>query len=316
MSGSPASDPIRFGAQVWAQASDWPGLRDAGVALDREGWDILMTWDHLLAIEGPWEQPSLEGWSILAAWAVLTERVELGLLVGANTFRNPGLTAKLAVTLDHLSAGRAILGLGAAWFEREHDAHGLEFGATPGARLDRLDEALGIIRRLIDGERFDHDGAAYQIRDAFHAPRPVRAHLPILVGGSGPRKTLRIVARHADAWDTAGDLETVSQRYQLLLEHCAAIGRDPTTIDLVLHLPIVIRDDRAAAEEANLAAMRGNGVDANYPGLYGPPDAVADGLRPFIDLGFRTFIGLMPAPFDRETIRRIGEVREALATSR
>ncbi len=109
---------VRFGAQLWPQRTDWPTLRDAGIAMDDAGWDLLMTWDHLLAIEGPWEQASYEGWSLLSAWAVLTRRVELGLLVGANTFRNPGLTAKLAVTLDHLSGGRAILGLGAAWNER------------------------------------------------------------------------------------------------------------------------------------------------------------------------------------------------------
>ncbi len=203
---------MRFGAQLWPQGVDWPTLRDAGVAMDEAGWDLLMTWDHLLAIEGPWDQSSYEGWSLLSAWAVLTRRVELGLLVGANTFRNPGLTAKLAVTLDHLSGGRAILGIGGAWFEREHDAHGIDFGQTPGERLDRLDEALTVIRRLIAGDRFDFDGRLYEVRDAFQAPRPIRGHLPLLVGGSGPRKTLRIVARHADAWDTAGDLDVVTTR--------------------------------------------------------------------------------------------------------
>ncbi len=282
--------------------------------MDRAGWDILMTWDHLLAIEGPWEQPAFEGWSLLAAWAVLTERVELGLLVGANTLRNPGLTAKLAVTLDHLSAGRAILGIGAAWNEREHEAHGIDFGRSPGERLDRLDEALGLIRRWLAGDRFDFDGRHYEVRDAHQAPRPIRARLPILVGGSGPRKTLRIVARHADAWDTAGDLEVVAARVALLEGHCAAIGRDPSEIELILHLPIVVRDSAAAAEQSMRSAMARAGVDDIYPGLYGEPEAVADGLRPYMELGFRTFVALIPPPYDPETIARIGEVRELLGT--
>ena len=306
------SRPLRFGAQLWPQQTDWPTLRDAGVAIDRSGWDVLMTWDHLLAVEGPWEQPAFEGWSVLAAWAALTERVELGLLVGANTFRDPGLTAKLAVTLDHLSGGRAILGLGAAWHEREHEAHGIDFGASPGVRLGRLDEALGIIRRLLAGERFDFDGEHYHLRDVVQAPLPVRQPLPILVGGSGPRKTLRIVATHADAWDTAGALDVVRERVRLLDEHCAMIGRDPSEIERWYHLPIVIRDDRAAAEASIAGAMAGIGVDEVYPGAYGEPAHVADTLRPFIDLGFTTFVALLPPPYDRETIDRIGEVRALL----
>jgi alkanesulfonate monooxygenase SsuD/methylene tetrahydromethanopterin reductase-like flavin-dependent oxidoreductase (luciferase family) len=280
--------------------------------MDAAGWDLLMTWDHLLAIEGPWEQSSYEGWSVLCAWAVLTRRVELGLLVGANTFRNPGLTAKLAVTLDHLSDGRAILGLGAAWFHREHDAHGIDFGRTAGERLDRLDEALTVIRRLVDGERFDFAGRHYQLHEAFHAPRSIRGHLPFLIGGSGPKKTLRIVATHADAWDTAGDIDVVATRDRLLREHCAAIGRDESTIERVLHLPMVIRDSSRAAHAAIVAAMKRTGQDTIYPGLYGEPAAIADGLRPYIDLGFRTFIALLPAPYDRETIDRISEVRAHL----
>ena len=131
--------------------------------------------------------------------------MQLGLLVGANTFRNPGLTAKLATTLDHLSDGRAILGLGGGWFEREHEAFGLDFGAGFGERLERLDEAVGLIRRLLDGERVTHDGPTYQMRDALVAPRPVQRRLPILIGGSGPRKTLLTTARYADMWNAYGD---------------------------------------------------------------------------------------------------------------
>jgi alkanesulfonate monooxygenase SsuD/methylene tetrahydromethanopterin reductase-like flavin-dependent oxidoreductase (luciferase family) len=281
--------------------------------MDQAGWDILMTWDHLLAIEGSWQQPTFEGWSLLAAWAALTERIEVGLLVGANTLRNPGLTAKLAVTLDHLSGGRAILGIGAAWNEREHEAHGFDFGRSPGERLDRLDEALTLIGRWVAGDRFDFEGRHYQVRDAYQAPRPIRSRLPILIGGSGPRKTLRIVARHADVWDTAGVPEVVAGRLEILAGHCNAIGRDPSEIELMLHLPIVLRDSRQVAEESMRSTMIRNGVDRVDPGLYGEPEAVADGLRPYRAMGFHTFVALIPPPFDPETIARVGEVREHLA---
>ncbi len=137
-------------------------------------------------------------------------------MVGANTFRNPGHTAKLAATLDHISDGRAVLGIGGAWFEREHDAFGIDFGPTVGERLDRLDEAVGLIRRLLDGERVDHDGRAYRLHEAELLPRPIQPHLPILIGGSGPKKTLRTVARYGDGWNTAGTLDEVAARDAIL----------------------------------------------------------------------------------------------------
>ncbi len=124
---------VQFGAQLWSQA-DWPDFRDSAIAAEKAGWDSVWTWDHLLAIFGPWEQPILEGWTTLAGVAALTSRVRLGLMVGANTFRSPGLTTKLATTLDHISGGRAILGIGGAWFEREHEAFGIDFGASVGQR--------------------------------------------------------------------------------------------------------------------------------------------------------------------------------------
>ena len=207
--------PMRFGLQLWSQTTTWPDFRDAALAAERAGWDSVWTWDHLLAIFGPWEQPIFEGWTTMAALGPLTSRVRLGLMVGANTFRNPGLTAKLATTLDHVSDGRAVLGIGAAWFEREHEAFGIDFGRSPGERLDWLDEAVMLMRRLLDGERFDHDGPRYTLRDALCEPRPIQAHLPILIGGSGRQKTLRTVAQRADAWNasaTPDDQRTPGRR--------------------------------------------------------------------------------------------------------
>ena len=309
--------PTRFGAQLWSQASDWAGIRGAAQAAEAGGWDSLWTWDHLLAIQGSWRQPIFEGWLCLAAWAAETTRIRLGLMVGANTFRGPGHLAKLATTLDHISAGRAILGLGGAWFEREHEAFGIDFGASVGERLDRLDESVGILRRLLDGETVDHAGPAYTLRDAVLEPRPIQGHLPILIGGSGPKKTLRTAARYGDAWNTAGSVEVVAERDAILREHCAAVGRDPDTIERSISFPLVIRDDPADAEAAFLGLLAHNGVarDAATIGavvLLGPPAAMAAEILPFHRLGFRTVIARLPAPYDAETLARIGEVREAL----
>jgi len=306
---------VRFGAQLWSQATDWPGFIGAAVAAEEAGWDSVWTWDHLHAIFGPWEQPVLEGWLAMGAVAARTSRVRVGLMVGANTFRNPGHTAKLAATLDHVSGGRAVLGIGGAWFAREHEAFGIDFGASVGERLDRMDEAVEVMRRLLDGERFSHAGRFYHFDDALLAPRPLQPHLPILVGGGGPKKTLRTVARRADAWNTNGTVEEVVARDAILAEHCAAVGRDPATIERTVSFPIVVRDDPAAAERAFRALCDANGMpDAGkVPTLLGPPELVAVALGPYVDLGFRTIVVRLPAPYDAETIARIGEVRAMLA---
>jgi alkanesulfonate monooxygenase SsuD/methylene tetrahydromethanopterin reductase-like flavin-dependent oxidoreductase (luciferase family) len=306
---------IRFGAQIWSQAGDWPAYLGAALAAESAGWDSIWTWDHLNAIYGPWDQPIFEGWVAMGAFAARTSRVRVGLLVSANTFRNPGHTAKLAMTLDHASGGRAILGIGGAYFEREHDAFGIPFGSGVGERLDRLDESVGLIRRLLDGERIEqHDGPAYHFHDALVAPRPIQAHVPIVIGGSGPRKTLRTVARYADGWNTGGTLDEVVARDGILRGHCAAVGRDPDAIERTVSFPIVLRDDADEAERAYRAICTHNGV-ADIPGmpvLLGPPGLVADRLRPYVEHGFRTVIARLPAPYDAETIARIGEVRDAL----
>jgi F420-dependent oxidoreductase-like protein len=306
---------MRFGAQLWSQATDWPTFRDSALAAETAGWSDVWTWDHLNAIFGPSEQPILEGWTALAAIAALTSRIRLGLMVGANTFRNPGLTAKLATTLDHVSGGRSVLGIGGAWFEREHEAFGIPFGAGFGERLDRLDEAVMLIRRLLDGETVSHDGRYYGFREAVCRPLPVQPRLPILIGGSGPRKTLRTVALRADAWNTYGTLDQARSQVDVLERHCADVGRDPAEIERTISFPIVIRDRQTDAETAFAALLAHNGTpDAGQvPTLLGPPAAIADAIRPYRDeLGFNHVIVRLPAPHDRQTIERIGEIRDAL----
>ena len=305
---------MKFGAQLWPSSTSWSDFRDAAIAAEESGWDSVWTWDHLLAIFGPWEQPIFEGYTSLAAIAPLTKRARLGLMVGANTFRNPGLTAKIATTLDHVSDGRAVLGIGGAWFEREHDAFGIDFGASPGERLDRLDESVMLMRRLFDGERVTHEGRFYKFDAALCRPRPIQQKLPILIGGSGPRKTLRTTARYADAWNTSGTVDKVRQSLATLKQHCADVGRDPREIELTISFPIVIRDDASTAEQAFRQVLAHNGaadITADVI-LFGSPQQLADELRPYVDLGFTTMIARLPGPHDRETLRRIGELDAAL----
>ncbi|HYM84309.1 MAG TPA: LLM class flavin-dependent oxidoreductase, partial [Candidatus Dormibacteraeota bacterium] len=175
---------MRFGAAFWASTGSWPGLRDAAMLADASGFDSIWLDDHLLDDEGDPDSDKLEAWVALSALAPITSRSSLGHLVSANTFRNPGVVAKMAVTLDHASGGRAILGLGAGWFEREHEAFAIDFGRSAGDRRDRRGEALPILRGLLDGERVTTGGPMYPMREALVRPRPVQGHLPILVGGS------------------------------------------------------------------------------------------------------------------------------------
>ena len=311
---------MRFGAAFWIQRTDWPSLRDAALAAERAGFDSLWFDDHLLADEGDWRDPKLEGWAALAALAPLTSRARLGLLVAANTFRNPGLTAKLATTLDHLSGGRLILGLGGGWFEREHQAFGLDFGAGFGERLDRLEESIGLIERLLAGEHVTHDGRLYRMVDAVCEPRPIQGRLPIMIGGSGREKTLRTVARHADMWNAYAAPERVTESLAILRARCAEIDRPFEAIDKTVYMEVVIRatdsevqDSWTKVEERHgIRGRVGSDGTARLLNAGGPPHAVADYVRQFEALGIDEVIWIFRNPFDLETMARLGEVRRLL----
>jgi alkanesulfonate monooxygenase SsuD/methylene tetrahydromethanopterin reductase-like flavin-dependent oxidoreductase (luciferase family) len=305
---------MRFGAAFWLQRTEWPSLRTAVLRAEAAGWDDLWVDDHLVSDEGAWDDSKLEGWSVLAAIAAATDGPRLGHLVTANTLRNPGLTAKLATTLDHVSGGRAVLGIGAGWFEREHEAFGLDFGSGAGERLDRLAEAVPLLRRLLDGETVTHDGPRYHFRHAVCAPRPLQPHLPILVGGSGPRRTLPLVARSADLWNTYGSPEVVAAHDANLRAACEAAGRDEREIERTVCLNVVIRDSRSAAEAAWDAWLHRHtpqpGEDTLAAG--GPVEEVAAALARYREVGFAHPMLIFRTPWDLETIDRLPELREAL----
>ncbi len=252
----------------------------------------------------------------LAAWAEVTERVRLGLLVGANTFRNPGVVAKMATTLDHISRGRAILGLGGAWFEHEHRAHGIDFGTGHGQRLDWLHEAVTAIRTILDGEAATSpSGGRYRFDHLQQLPRPLQARLPIMIGGSGEKKTLRTVAMYADMWNAMGSTEFLRHKVDVLQEHCAAVGRDIAEIELTVGCKPLIRDTEAEARRTWEALMAHNRTPMSEVAdddtfWIGTPDQIAERMVEARALGFDTFIAEIPAPYDEETLERwIGEVK-------
>ena len=305
----------RLGILLWSQAANWPQFEQAARHVDRLGYDHLWTWDHLYAIFGDPYQPIFEGWTAIAGCAQVTSRVRLGLMVGANTFRNPAIVTKSVVTLDHISGGRAILGLGGAWHQLEHQAHGIEFGRSAGERLDWLDEAVGVARRLLDGETVEHDGPHYEYQQLRQEPRPIQRHLPIAIGGAGEKKTLRTVARYADMWNAFGDVDTLKHKASVLRKHCDDVGRDPTDIEFTVGCKPLIRDTEAEAKalwqaqmDANLTPMSDVSGDPSF--WVGTPSQLAEKIAGFKEIGFDTVVAEMAAPYDSETLERlIGEVR-------
>ena len=304
----------RFGAAFWIHRMGRPELGEAVLRAEAAGFDDLWIDDHLLSDEGDWADPKLEGWTTLAAVAAVTHRARLGLMVSANTLRNPGLTAKMATTIDHVSGGRAILGVGAGWFAREHEAFGFDFGSGFGERLDRLAEAVPLVRRLLDGETVTHHGRFYAFRDAVCAPHPVQAHLPILVGGSGPKKTLPLVARHADLWNAYGTPDEVATADAILRRACEAAGRDERGIERTVNLNVVIRSDRAEAERGWAGWLAGHLPQEDERDLSagGSVEEVAAALARYRDAGFAHPIMIFRTPFDVETMDRLTELRAVL----
>lgn len=305
---------VRLGINLWSQASDWPAFVEAARRADRLGYDHLWTWDHVYAIFGDPYQPIFEGYTALAAVAQATERIRLGLFVAANTFRNPGLGVKALTTIDHISGGRAIMGIGGAWFELEHQAFGIDFGTGFGQRLDWLAEAAPAIRTLLDGgEVTSAPGGRYRFDRLRIDPRPVQPHLPVMIGGAGEKKTLRIVAQHADMWNVFGTPETLAHKDGILRAHCADVGRDPAAIERTVGCKITIRSTEAEAERVRRSLLEHNRtpmsrVDGDVSFWTGTPEQIAQTMIGYRKVGFHTFICELPAPYDVETMESLVRV--------
>jgi alkanesulfonate monooxygenase SsuD/methylene tetrahydromethanopterin reductase-like flavin-dependent oxidoreductase (luciferase family) len=317
---------LRLGFQVWSQHVAWPALMARGHDIDEYGFDELWSNDHFMpqaAGEGVAEGPVIEGWSVLFGWAAITRNARMGCLVSGAGYRNPGVLVKMATALDHATGGRAALGIGAGWFEPEHRAFGFEFPAV-GRRLDRLDDAAAICRGLLDGSSVTHDGEWFSAVDARNDPPPLQARLPLAIGGSGEKRTLRIVARYADIWNADNDdPEAFARRNGILDEHCAVVGRDPSTIERSAGLPPpCIRSTREAAVDALTEVLVRQAMTpeaarrmADRSPFAGTVDSVVDALRRYRDAGLGAAMFDWPAPFDRPTMEALaGPVRTALDT--
>lgn len=298
---------IKLGALCWNQHTEWPALLAAGVRADRLGYDTLWTWDHLYPIVGDPHGPNYEGWLTITAWAARTEHVRIGLMVGANPYREPSLVAKMATTLDHISNGRAILGIGAAWFEGEARDFGFEFGSGFPERLRWLGEALPILRGMLDGTEPSAAGPRYRASQVRNDPLPIQRHLPICVGGDGEKVTLKLVARYADMNNVGGGIEAVRRKEAVLLEHCAVVGRDPSEIERTTGTGVVfIRDDRAEADRVFRAAFERNRAGRLWQDQpVGTPEDVAEMLAPYVALGYRHLVAGFPADSDEESMTRL-----------
>ena len=225
---------VRFGVQTAPQMVGYKDLADVWSEADDLGYDALFAFDHLMPIFSESEGPCFEGWTLLSALAGRTKRAKVGLLVTGNTYRNPTLVAKMAATVDHATDGRVILGLGAGWFEREHDAYGFPFH-TAGGRARRLVEAVEVIKLLFTQDKSDFAGKYYQLKDAPFEPKTVqKPHPPILIGGMGPKVIQPLVARRADIWHffvREGGAEQVKKVIATFDEICRKEGRDPAAVE-------------------------------------------------------------------------------------
>lgn len=242
--------------------SFWPTPSQAfGDVLDlcshaeQTGWDGIWYADHFMPNAEDTSTPWPEAWVTLSALGARVPRLRLGTLVSGNTYRHPAVLAKMAATLDHITGGRVVLGIGSGWQENEHTQYGIPFYTVP-ERLKRLDEACQVIRSLFSETKTNFDGAYYQLQDASLEPKPVQQPLPLLIGGGGEKMTLKITARYADEWNVWGTVDTLRHKMAILDQHCADIGRDPRSIQRSAVALLFMSDDAKFLEQMRNAKLQ------------------------------------------------------------
>ncbi len=317
---------IRMGLQI--PLFTYPGVEDRDLfgrvaqiaqAAEESRFDSVWAMDHFYQLPGlgkP-QAPMFEAYTLLSAIAGVTKKVNLGTLVGGVTYRNPALLAKTVTTLDVVSQGRAIWGIGAAWFELEHNNYGYDFG-TFTQRFEKLEEALQIVKSMFVNERTTFHGKWYHVTDALNSPKPIRPNgPPVLIGGSGEKKTLRMVAQYADACNIFGPVAKVRTLMSVLDQHCSTLGRDPATISRTRLSTLVLGDTKEQAE-ATVAARFGAAkitdlsqeiqAQIERMTMCGSAQSVGEEIHDLLDAGLTGHIFNLPAAHDIDSVHRAGEV--------
>ena len=310
--------PTRFGIQTAQQQTQWNELCGLWQKADALGYDSLWVFDHFYPIMGADPAgPCLEGWTALSALSQHTKRASIGALVNGNTYRNPCITAKMAATVDHVSGGRFILGIGAGWYELEHQSFGVDF-KTVGGRLRALDEACQIIKGMFTGEKTTLHGRHYNVTDAVCSPKPIqKPHPPLMVAGTGEKVLLKIVAKYGDLWNSGGSAERMGHLIAVLKRHCDSIGRDPAEIEKTVIISLCYR---AAAERekevlGRAAAMaRTTPQEARQNIMIGNAQECFDTIERYGKVGVTHFIFSMTPPYHEDEIQAFAE--EVIAQAR
>jgi F420-dependent oxidoreductase-like protein len=305
-----ATHPIRFGIQTGQQNIEWAQMLELWRQADGWGYDSLWNFDHFYAIFLPPELPCLEGWTTLSALALATKRARVGTMVNGNTYRHPCVTAKMAATVDHISGGRLNLGIGAGWFEREHQNFGIDFKTVP-QRLQALDEACRIIRGMLTQEHTTVQGRHYTVTEAMGNPKPIQQpHPPIMIGGTGERVLLRLVARHADMWNASASAERMHDLIEIIRRHGDTERRDPERIEKTVMMPLCYR--APAARQAfmcnTIAGLRQTTPEqARKEMMIGDKLECLDVVDRYVKAGVTHFIFMMFAPYFVDEIQAFAE---------
>ncbi len=314
-----AKHPIRFGIQTGQQMVEWPQMLDLWQKADRWGYDSLWNFDHFYPIFVAPDGPCFEAWTALSALAQATKRARIGTLVNGNTYRHPCVTAKMAATLDHVSGGRLNFGIGAGWFELEHRAFGIDFKTVP-ERLRALDEACRIIKGMFTEEKTSLRGKHYTVTDALGLPKPLqKPHPPFMIGGTGEKVLLKIVAKHADMWNTGAQAERMKHLIAVIDRHGETVGRDTSAIEKTVLMPLCYRAAKEREEFVmNLVARMENGTPeaARKRIMIGGKEECFDTIDRYAKVGVTHFIFMTFVPYNEEEIQRFAEEVAPAARSR
>ena len=300
---------MKFGLFTSTGGITWPQLRSLWQHIEETGWDAACVTDHFMPnVRDPVEE-TLECWTALAGLALTTKRMRIGTLVTGNTYRHPAVVAKMAANVDIMSGGRLICGLGAGWQKNEHLAYGIPF-YTVGERLGRLEEACQIVLGLWTEHKTTFQGRFYRLQDAPLYPKTVQhPHPELLIGGGGERRTLKIAAKYADHWNCWAGPETMAHKVQVLNEHCAAVGRDPSHITRSANMPLLFAEKAEESEQLIASVTRRYGWPETHVRdllLAGSPAQIQDKLGRLQDVGIdQVFIPTFLPPWKQEALDRL-----------